>query len=225
MAVLVVDVVDVDVFRQLCGSAGASSFHFPPRHARGRNPNATYFPRLPQTWIRIDQGTQTDNLHGIDRATQMGSLDDDAPPPPPDSDRPWGGRGRGRRPEFLRQCGGEPRGRAGDSLCTCRLNLLLASTTRVAAYLAAAGPAATSAEGAAEASYVATAAAATTATAGARLGCSGCSNSRGPFQQLHQQGPPAMWTLLKGPRPSAPSSSYGCCMMRRSSRCQPGGIH
>ena len=69
------------------------------------------FPRLPQTCVRIDQATQTDNLHGIDRATQMGSLDDDAPPPPPDSDRPWGGRGRGRRHEFLRQCGGRGAGR------------------------------------------------------------------------------------------------------------------
>ena len=48
---------------------------------------------------------------------------------------------------------------------------------------------------------------------------------QGLLQQLHQQGPPAMWTLLTGPRPSAPSSSYCCCMMRRSSRCQPGGIH
>ena len=69
------------------------------------------FQHLPQTCGRIDQATQTDNLHGIDRATQMGSLDDDAPPPPPDSDRPWGGRGRGRRHEFLRQCGGRGAGR------------------------------------------------------------------------------------------------------------------
>ena len=48
---------------------------------------------------------------------------------------------------------------------------------------------------------------------------------QGPLQAAAPARPPAMWTLLKGPRPSAPSSSYGCCMMRRSSRCQPGGIH
>ena len=52
--------------------------------------------------------------------------------------------------------------------------------------MVAAGPAATSTEGAAEAAYAATAAAATASTAGARLGCIRCQISH--LKEGHDQG-------------------------------------